>query len=242
MNPLAAEELERRCLHTAGGLLAFDKPADLPTSGRDLEDPDCLQYQLMQRHGGMLWAVHQLDADTSGLNLFVTEKRLVQVHKQRMAWPNCEKRYLAVLRGAPVWQAQHSTAPIGPLEHSPNRSLGVTPAGRHTSTHFEILARGAGACLALVRLETGRTHQIRIHAAHLGHPLLGEEWYTSPACTRYPRQALHAHELRFADGTSPRRLAAPLPVDLRELCAQLGLAHPLLEQGASGDQASSNPR
>ena len=88
---------EPEFLHRSKGLWVLNKPADLPTSGRTLQDPDCLQHRLIQFHGSMVWAVHQLDADTSGLNLFVTAKHLVGIHKERLSWPQAEQRYLASL-------------------------------------------------------------------------------------------------------------------------------------------------
>ena len=69
-----AQTLEERILLEQDGVLALDKPPGIPTSGLSLDDPDCLQHALMERHGGMVWAVHQIDADTSGVNLFVKEK------------------------------------------------------------------------------------------------------------------------------------------------------------------------
>ncbi|MFK7895253.1 MAG: RluA family pseudouridine synthase [Myxococcota bacterium] len=231
MNSLSSAELEARSLYRKGGLWVLNKPYDLPTSGRSLADPDCLQAQLIEQHGDMVWAVHQLDADTTGLNLFVTEKRLVHVFKQRMTWPLCVKTYLAVLHGIPDRDEIHQEAPIGDHPEDARRGLGVNPNGRSASTHFEIVDRGKDVCLARVRIETGRTHQIRIHAADMGHPLVGEEWYREPACSLHPRQALHAHCLSFRDGRDedePREFEAPIPEDLLDLCDGLGLDLSLL--------------
>ena len=220
------QELEGWILLEEGGLLVLDKPSDLPTSGRSLEDPDCLQSLLMQRQGAMVWAVHQLDADTSGLNLFVTEKHLVQEFKQRLAWPGCEKRYLAVVHGSPSWKQLRVEQPIGTLPLSSPPSLGVIAGGRPSCTRLRVLVRSQGFALLEAVLETGRTHQIRIHAAHVGHPLVGEEWYRRPACVLHARQALHAQGLRFASGPEPRWLEAPPPLDFLQLCERLALPLP----------------
>ena len=184
--------------------------------------PAEIDWTLIERHGAMVWAVHQLDADTTGLNLFVTEKRLVDLFKQRMTWPRCEKTYLAVLQGIPDRDQIHQEAPIG-VHPDDARGLGVNPDGRSASTHFEIVSRGKDVSLARVRIETGRTHQIRIHAADMGHPLVGEEWYCDPPCSLHPRQALHANRLSFRDGDEPREFEAPIPEDLGGLCERLGL-------------------
>jgi len=223
--PSLAHPMQLSYLFDHGGLLVLNKPPDLPTSGRTLSDPDCLQFKLMQARQEKLWAVHQLDADTSGLNLFVSQKALVQVHKERLAWPSAEKLYLSILHGQPSWQEMRVDAPTGPLPGTP-KQLGVTPSGRPSASHFKVLARGPGHHLAQIRLETGRTHQIRIHAAHIGHPLVGEEWYRSPACLEHPRQALHASRIRYRDSHEPSELWAPFPEDLRHLAARLGLRLP----------------
>jgi 23S rRNA-/tRNA-specific pseudouridylate synthase len=204
-------ELEERIILQEHGLIVINKPPDMPTSGRTLTDDDCLQFWLMRRHGAMVWAVHQLDADTSGVNLFVTEKSLVAVYKSRMEHPDCSKRYLAWVHGVPTWEERSVHAPIGKVDA---RSLGVTAEGRAAHSLFRVRDRGARHTLLEVRITTGRTHQIRIHAAHLGHPLVGEEWYRTSPCLEHPRQALHAAELQLPDGTM---FSARVPNDLREL-------------------------
>ncbi len=204
-------------------MLFVDKPPGLPTSGRTLKDPDCLQFWLMKRHGGMVWAVHQLDADTSGVNVFATEKRRVPETQGRMRSPVGEKTYLAIVHGLPDWQEQEIDAPIGPVD---DRSLGVHSQGRSARSSFRVRDRGRGASLIEGRLFTGRTHQLRIHLAHLGHPLVGEEWYRDPPCTVHPRQALHAWRVVLGPGLEPCRVQAPVARDLVDLAGQLELSIP----------------
>ncbi len=215
------EQLARRIVYEGRGLLAVDKPPDLPTSGRNLDDNDCLQYWLMKRHGGMVWAVHQLDADTSGVNLFVTERRLVALMKAQMARPSAQKRYLALVRGQPDWEERTVHARIGPVDE---RSLGICDNGKPSHSQFTVLSRGNGATLIEARIFTGRTHQIRIHLAHLGHPVLGEEWYVQPPCVAHPRQALHAARMQLDD----LQLKAPLPQDLKDLMVEWEIEAPEL--------------
>lgn len=219
-------ELERRILCEREGLLAVDKPWGLPSTGRRLDDPDCLQFALMQRYGEMVWAVHQLDADTSGVNLFVRTKALVPLWQRRMRHPNGEKTYLAIVHGRVGLDEQRIEAPIGVLREKPSRQLGVTDDGQRAVTHLRVLDRTADASLLRVRIETGRTHQIRIHLASIGHPLYGEDWYCAAACREHPRQVLHAWRLSFADAGEPRSIESPWPEDLRALTEHLQLASP----------------
>ncbi len=227
---LTPEDLEARILFEQDGIVAVNKCPDLPTSGRALDDDDCLQFALMQRHGAMVWAVHQLDADTSGVNLFVTRKELVEPLKQAMAHQDAAKRYLAIVHGSPSWTDQTCDAPIGSVG---NGSLGVTPDGRHASSTFQVLGRTDRFAVVAAKIATGRTHQIRIHLASLGHPLVGEEWYREEPCELHPRQALHAAALKIA-GPHALVLTAPLPEDLRALAARLGFGRRDLMQKPRG--------
>jgi len=212
-------DLEGRILLEAGTVLVIDKPPGLPSTGRSLDDDDCLQHAVIQRAGGMVWAIHQLDADTSGVNVFTTERRHVAALKGALSAPSARKHYLAMVHGCPPWETRIVTDPIGMVDGT---SLGVTAHGRSAHTEFEVLDRGPEHSLLRVRILTGRTHQIRIHAAHLGHPLVGEEWYRSPPCPAHPRQALHASRLAL-EGDLRLDVAAPIPDDLRELANGLGL-------------------
>ena len=202
--------VRERILRRDGALLIMDKPPGLPTSGRSLDDSDCLQYGLIQSFGQMVWAVHQLDADTSGINLFVLEKKAVAEWKRKMESPDAEKIYLAVVKGKVTWSERTVDAAIGKVDE---RSLGVCEEGKAARSHFRVLHAGERSTLLAVKIETGRTHQIRIHASYLGHPLLGEEWYTSAPCERHPRQALHCFAMNLGEWNA----VIPPAVDFREL-------------------------
>ncbi len=220
------EALEARLLLERDGVLAVDKPAGLPTSGRNLDDPDCLQFALMRRYGQMVWAVHQLDADTSGINLFVMEKALVPIWQRRLQFPNARKLYLAIVEGIVSFQEKRIELPIGPVDPG---GLGVTACGKHAVTHVGVRGHGRDCSLVEVMIETGRTHQIRIHLAHLGHPLVGEDWYAPNRPRRHDRQALHAWKLGVAEAQEPTSLVCPRPPDFVDLAERLGLAAALAE-------------
>lgn len=221
--PYPPQALEERILVEQNGVLILDKPPGWPTSGKDLEDPDCLQYALIQRHGGMVWAVHQLDADTSGVNVFVLEKRLVPVWQERLRFPVARKTYLALVHGVVPFEGRRIDLPVGPVEGG---SLGVTPGGKRAVSVARVRGRGQDCTLLEVLLETGRTHQIRIHLAHLGHPLIGEDWYGGPRPREHVRQALHAWRVEFADGSESQEVRAPLAEDLVQLGRRLGIEFP----------------
>ncbi len=217
-------DLDDRIVYEADGLLVVDKPAGLATAGRTLEDPDCLQAALItRRRGRMVWAVHQLDADTSGVNIFVTRRSLVPEYQRRMRFPRGRKRYIAICHGEPDFDRRRVDAPIGFVAVGDRRGQAVTSDGKPAATRLEVLARGGGFTVVRATLESGRTHQIRVHLAHLGHPLIGEPWYRKPPCERHERHALHALEIVFSDDREPAGFSAPIPPDLAELAAELGL-------------------
>ncbi len=212
----AGFDLEARILWDAEGLIAVDKPAGWPTAGRDLDDPRCIQHLLMARCRRMVWAVHQLDAGTTGVNLFVRRKALVPVIAERLK--RGQKRYLAICHGHPSPSRQRIDAPIGWVEGE--RRRWVTPEGQAAVSHMEALEHLAGG-MALVRvaIETGRTHQVRIHMASIGHPLVGEDRYREPPCGLLGRQALHAHQIELEGGPV---IEAELPQDMKALALNKG--------------------
>jgi 23S rRNA-/tRNA-specific pseudouridylate synthase len=205
-----------------GDLLVINKPSGWPTSGRSLSDDDCVQYHLMEHFGTMVWAVHQLDADTSGLCLFVLSKSLVTKLKSLWIHPAMVKEYYAIVHGEPSWIQIDEHSSIGSVGVG---RLGIHPDGKSAHTRFTVIDRSNNYSLIRAQLHTGRTHQIRIHLSHLGHPLVGEEWYRNPPCPLHPRQALHAHRLVFPvnEVISAKWLTAPMAPDLVELAKCLGL-------------------
>lgn len=214
------EDLEARILYEKNGVIIFNKPPGIPTSGRSLDSEDCVQYWLMKRHGGMVWAVHQLDADTSGVNIFVIEKKLVLVYKNMMENKESNKEYLAIVHGNPDWDECEEFGSIGMIDE---RSLGINPDGKSAHSRFTVAVRSDNFSLVRVRIFTGRTHQIRIHLSHLGHPIVGEEWYCKPPCLLHPRQALHCARIYLPE--SDETFNAPLTSDLQKLLTKLDLGN-----------------
>lgn len=216
--------IEGLIVFEGGGITVINKPPGLASTGRSLEDSNCAQYLLMARARRMVWAVHQIDADTSGLLVFTTKRSLVPVYQQRLLTPNGRKTYLAICHGAPEWDERIVDAPIGDYREHGEHRYGVHPSGKVAKTRFRVRARAGAYCLMTAELFTGRTHQIRVHLQHEGLSLVGENRYIQQPCTEHPRQALHAWRLRFADGQEPFGFDAPLAPDLVALAARLNLS------------------
>lgn len=215
-------------------LLVVDKPAGLvvhPGSG----NPDGTLLNALLHHVPALarvpraGIVHRLDKDTSGL-LVVAKTIEAQIHLVRQLQArSMHREYAAVVAGNP--------APQGVVEASIGRhpiartKMAVVAHGKAARTHYRVLRAGSGWSLLECRLDTGRTHQIRVHMHSIGHPLIGDPVYGSPAparrlpdpARRFPRQALHAMRLRLLDPASGAELEfeSALPADLVQLLAQL---------------------
>ncbi|MCA9608651.1 MAG: RNA pseudouridine synthase [Myxococcales bacterium] len=200
-------------LHDADGLVVVDKPPGLETTGRTRDDPGGLECHLARALGRRVWAVHQIDRDTSGLVLFVRRKALVAEWQTRLR--GATKRYLAIAHGRMASQTVE-----GALAYDDaTRRWVVREGGKPARTDLEVLAATDVASRIEARPATGRTHQIRVHLAHVGHPLYGEPRYADPPCREHPRHALHLGSLSI-DG---RVFEAPVPDDLVQLAARLGI-------------------
>ena len=203
----------KRLLVNADGLLVLDKPSDLPSTGATLQDPDCAQSLLWAALRRKVWAVHQLDRGTTGVNVFVTRKSLVPVWQERLTYPSAQKRYIAWVHGHYVGETLVDTE-IG-WDPALKRWSAERP-GKRAVSEVHSLAVGRDSTLVEVKIRTGRTHQVRVHMAHLGHPLVGEGRYRLPACKRMQRVALHAAELhvREAMDFEGQRFCANTPRDM----------------------------
>ncbi len=164
--------------------------------------------------------VHRLDKDTSGLIIVAknapTQATLIEQMKQHQVI----KRYLALVEGIVSLEQGSIDAPIG-RDPRHRQQMAITAKGsREARTHFRVLERFSRHTLLLLELETGRTHQIRVHLKAIGHPIVGDPVYGS-GNTRgnlsLRRQFLHAYQLKFTHPTSGKilELEAPLPEDLK---------------------------
>jgi 23S rRNA pseudouridine1911/1915/1917 synthase len=191
--------------------------------------------------------VQRLDRETSGLILFAKNQAVAGRLAAALEAAKLERRYLAFVEGAIIGESGTIDLPIRRVwGHPVAREVAVGPrtpeqeaqlaeaaaagqalradwtaAGQRAVTHWRVLARYRRATLVECRLETGRTHQIRVHLAHLGHPLLGDELYGHGG--RPGRQALHAAALAFCHPFTGEmlRFESPLPPDLQKLATEL---------------------
>lgn len=171
--------------------------------------------------------VHRLDKGTTGLLVVAKHAHGQERLKQQLHTGAFHRRYLAVCEGLPRWDEQTIDAPIAPVEGSLMKRE-VRADGLPARTHCKVLCRGTGRALLALTLDTGRTHQIRVHLAHAGHPLTGDFLYGTEDPDLIPRPALHSWQLALSHPITGERLTleAPLPADLRTLMARNGLTPP----------------
>jgi 23S rRNA pseudouridine1911/1915/1917 synthase len=170
--------------------------------------------------------VHRLDKGTSGLLLVAKDDAAQAFLVDELRKRRVERRYLALVRGRPTSASGTIEAPVG-RHPAKRRLMAVVSGGRPSVTHFRVLSAGEDVSLLDVSLETGRTHQIRVHLAHLGHPVLGDAVYGGKSeLSRklgLARPFLHAYRLTFRHPDDGRtvEVADELPADL---AAALGAA------------------
>lgn len=236
-----AEDMSLQIVYEDEDLLIIDKPTDLvvhPAAGN--EDGTLLnglihhlpQLQQIPRAG----IVHRLDKDTTGLMVVAktleAQNRLVQQLQARTV----SRQYVAVVVGAIPPQGKVD-APVGRDPFNRVKMAVLKSGGKEAVTHFKRLARLGAMSLVRLNLETGRTHQIRVHMAHLGFPLLGDPLYgrrlprlidldddVSELVAHFPRQALHAERLSLVHPRTGETCTwqSPWPDDFAGLVEALG--------------------
>jgi 23S rRNA pseudouridine1911/1915/1917 synthase len=173
--------------------------------------------------------VHRLDKDTSGLMVVAKTDRARTALLRQWADGSVTKRYIALAQGVVEENEGTVDAPIGRDPFNRQR-MAVLPGGRPAVTHFTVLRRFADATLLELAPESGRTHQIRVHLAFIGHPLVGDAVYGGPratAATQAPRQFLHASRLGFVLPTGePVSFVSALPADLQATLDRLSVEAP----------------
>lgn len=225
------EDLPLDVVFEDAALIVINKPVGLVVhpgngvSGGTLLNGLLYRYPELQ-HVPRAGIVHRLDKDTSGL-LVVARTLEAQTDLVRQLQARTVKRhYLAVVTGQPP-ECGVVDAPIG--RHPVHRTrMAVVEGGREARTRYQVKERFVSAALVECQLETGRTHQIRVHLTHLGHPLVGDATYRRrssglPELAAFPRQALHARQLGLIHpGTGQACLwQVPLPDDMAALLAGL---------------------
>ena len=240
-----AQDIALEIVHEDAHLLVVDKPAGMvvhPAAGNfDGTLVNALLHHCAGRLSGIGGVarpgiVHRIDKDTSGLLVVAKTDVAHEGLAAQFARHSVDRRYLAITSGIPVPAAGTIDAPLARSAEN-RKKIAIVRArddggrGKRAVTHYRIVELLRGAALVECRLETGRTHQVRVHMAFLGHPLLGDPVYGRPGKEHrellkrlhFHRQALHAAELGFVHPVSSEKLSfkSALPSDIQELFGAL---------------------
>jgi 23S rRNA pseudouridine955/2504/2580 synthase len=229
--PALLAAVQRAIVHEDDRLLALDKPAGLAVHGGSGLSFGVIEVLRAARPAETLELAHRLDRDTSGILLVARRPSSLRALHALLREGAVEKRYLVLVKGR--WELGHTTIDV-PLRTDARvggeRTVRAHASGKAARTEFRLVEQfGARAALLEATLHTGRTHQIRVHAAHCGHPVAGDPKYGDAAFNAALRELgltrmfLHAHSCAFAwPGGSEVALSAPLPAELKALLDRLG--------------------
>jgi len=212
-------------------LLAINKPAGLPVhSGSGLQYGVVDLLKALRPDLPFIELAHRIDRHTSGCLLFAKDRATLQGLHTQFREGEVQKCYLTLVKGHWRGKERRVEARLAPFRHSSGeRRIGVAEAGKPAVTQFVAQRVYNDASLLEASPITGRTHQIRVHAAHVGHPIAGDAKYGDRAFNQQMRRLglkrlfLHAHRLEFADPHSGRwlRIHAPLPEVLQAVIEAL---------------------
>ncbi len=226
---LTPTEIAIDIIYEDGDLVVPSKPSDMPTHPSHNHHGDTLADALAYRYAHsdepfVFRPINRLDRNTSGLTLIARSRISAARLSESMRNGLIKKQYVAILDGV-------LTNPVGSIETYMRRTsesiivrevCTEQEGGDYALTHYVTLATNGRYSIVLASPETGRTHQLRVHFAHLGCPILGDDMYGS-TCGLIGRHALHAITLAFPHPATNEKmtLVAPLPEDMRSLCATL---------------------
>jgi 23S rRNA pseudouridine955/2504/2580 synthase len=225
------EDIEKSICYEDDLILVVNKPAGVAVHGGSGISHGVIEILRAARpHAAFLELAHRLDRETSGCLLLAKRRSALTRLQELQRAGKIEKRYLALLAGRIRKGAWRTDLPLRKNTlKSGERMVRVDPEGKAAVTRFKVLRRYADASLVEALLETGRTHQIRVHTAAGGSPILGDPKYGEADVNRQWRDRglrrlfLHAASLRFEwpGRSSPIHVEAPLPDDLRQLIEKL---------------------
>ncbi len=211
-------------------VLVVHKPAGMNVHPSDANDASVTLAHVVAAHyesTGQHCAVrhvHRLDEDTTGPVLYAKNELALYLLDEQMRSKSIHRHYVALVHGKVSDRLRVINEPIGKDRHH-NQRRRVAPGGQNAITYVECLHSTPTASLVRLQLETGRTHQIRVHMSHVGHPLIGDTLYGGKPGL-LPRQALHGEQLGFTHpwtGNTSLTIEDPWPADLQEAAKKLKL-------------------
>lgn len=226
--PAVLQLLDRSICYEAHGVMVIDKPAGMAVHGGSGLAWGVVDVVRKMRPGMSIDLVHRLDRETSGCLLLALDGNALRELNTQIKNNQLEKRYLCLMDGKLKQDLVEVDQPIGKFERAGQKFMRVDPEGKPARTTFRLMQKYMDYSFAEAQLHTGRTHQIRVHAAHLGLPLAADDRYSPAVRQKFwktqglRRMFLHAHQIRFYTSDGEQQLVnSPLPVELRQLLEKL---------------------
>lgn len=188
-------------------ILVVNKPADLSVLPEGWDKSAPYLVQILEEQFKKVWVVHRIDKVTSGMVVFALTAEAHRLLNIQFEKHEVGKTYHALINGVPKWEEKVTKFPLRVNVGHKHRTMVDNRNGLRSETRFKLLERYQAAALVEASPLTGRTHQIRVHAYALGHPLLGDVLYSAPETDVIPRPALHAFSLAFTHPETGKRVA-----------------------------------
>lgn len=188
-------------------LLVVDKPAGLPVLPDGWEQDSPHLVKMLEEKYGKIFIVHRLDKVTSGVIVFAREAESHRALNLQFEKHEAQKVYHAIVEGNPRWEEKVTKFPLRVNVGHRHRTIVDDRNGKPSETRFKLLKRYPSSAWVEASPMTGRTHQIRVHAAASGHPLLGDLLYGAQESKLIARPALHAYSLTFIHPVSQERVS-----------------------------------
>ncbi|HXF85020.1 MAG TPA: RluA family pseudouridine synthase [Anaerolineales bacterium] len=202
-------------LHEDEHILIVDKPAGLPVLPDGWEKDAPYLVKMLEEKFGKVWIVHRLDKVTSGVMVFARDAETHRMLNTQFENHEAEKVYHAIIEGNPMWEEKVTKFPLRANVGHKHRTIVDNRNGKPSETRFKVMKRYPAAALVEAKPMTGRTHQIRVHAYALGHPLVGDVLYGGKETDLIARPALHSFALTITLSGKPLTVTAPYPADFR---------------------------
>jgi len=204
-----------KILYKDESILVVDKPAGLPVLPDGWEQDTPYLLKMLEEDHGKLWVVHRLDKTTSGVMVFARDAETHRALNTQFENHEAEKVYHAIVEGNPKWNEKIAKHPLRVNVGHRHRTAVDDKYGKPSETRFKVITRHPTSALVEAKPMTGRTHQIRVHAYALGHPLLGDTLYSAEETDVIARPALHAYSLTIHMNEEHRTFKVPYPDDFR---------------------------
>ncbi len=226
--PAVLQLLNQSVCYEGHGVMVINKPAGMAVHAGSGLAWGVVDVVRAMRPGLQVDLVHRLDRETSGCLLLALDGDALRELNAQIKNNQVEKRYLCLLDGKLPLDRLEVNEPIGKFERSGQRFMRVDPEGKPAHTSFRLLQNYDAFSFAEAQLHTGRTHQIRVHAAHLGLPLAGDKRYSPATRQKYwkkeglKRMFLHAHQVSFCTKDGEQQVVSSrLPKELNQLLEKL---------------------